>query len=58
MGYTKLLFACRYASQDAEEGYFRLEWKLAIDRCHLMDATLAFLVPIVIDDISRPGGWN
>jgi TolB-like protein/Flp pilus assembly protein TadD len=32
------------------EGYFRLEWKLAIDRCHLMDANLAFLLPVVIDD--------
>jgi TolB-like protein/tetratricopeptide (TPR) repeat protein len=32
------------------EGYFRLEWKLAIDRSHLMDANLAFLLPVVIDD--------
>jgi TolB-like protein/Flp pilus assembly protein TadD len=32
------------------EGYFRLEWKLAIDRCHLMDANLAFLLPVVIDE--------
>jgi TolB-like protein/Flp pilus assembly protein TadD len=37
-------------THDRREGYFRLEWKLAIDRCHLMDANLAFLVPIVIDD--------
>ena len=32
------------------EGYFRLEWKLAVDRSHLMDAGMAFLLPVVIDD--------
>ena len=32
------------------EGYFRLEWKLAVDRSHLMAANKAFLVPVVIDD--------
>jgi TolB-like protein len=31
------------------EGYFRLEWKLAIDRSHLIAAERAFIVPIVID---------
>jgi TolB-like protein/tetratricopeptide (TPR) repeat protein len=38
------------ATHDRREGYFRLEWKLAIDRCHLMDASLTFLLPVVIDD--------
>ncbi|HXC10067.1 MAG TPA: AAA family ATPase, partial [Steroidobacteraceae bacterium] len=33
------------------EGYFRLEWKLAVDRSHLMAADKAFLVPVVIDAI-------
>jgi len=33
------------------EGYFRLEWKLAVDRSHLMAADKAFLVPVVIDVI-------
>jgi TolB-like protein/cytochrome c-type biogenesis protein CcmH/NrfG len=33
-----------------EEGYFRLEWKLAVDRSHLMAGTRAFLLPVVIDD--------
>ena len=33
-----------------EEGYFRLEWKLAVDRSHLMATTRAFLLPVVIDD--------
>jgi TolB-like protein/Flp pilus assembly protein TadD len=31
------------------EGYFRLEWKLAVDRTHTMAEIKAFLVPIVID---------
>jgi TIR domain-containing protein len=33
------------------EGYFRLEWKLAVDRSYLMAASRAFLVPIVVDEI-------
>ena len=33
-----------------DEGYFRLEWKLAVDRCHLMSADRTFLLPVVIDD--------
>jgi TolB-like protein/Flp pilus assembly protein TadD len=32
------------------EGYFRLEWKLAVDRSHLMASDLPFLVPVVVDD--------
>jgi TolB-like protein len=32
------------------EGYFRLEWKLAVDRSNLISATQAFLLPVVIDD--------
>ncbi|MBV9725738.1 MAG: tetratricopeptide repeat protein [Gammaproteobacteria bacterium] len=39
-----------HATHARREGYFRLEWKLAVDRSHLMDAELAFLVPVVIDD--------
>jgi hypothetical protein len=35
-----------------DEGYFRLEWKLAVDRSHLMTAIRPFLVPVVIDDTS------
>jgi TolB-like protein len=31
------------------EGYFRLEWKLAVDRSHLMAAERPFLLPVVID---------
>jgi TolB-like protein len=32
------------------EAYFRLEWKLAVDRSHLMSPNRAFLLPVVIDD--------
>ncbi len=32
------------------EGYFRLEWKLAVDRSHLMADDAPFLFPVVIDD--------
>jgi TIR domain len=39
-----------HVTHDRREGYFRLEWKLAVDRSHLMDAEMAFLLPVVIDD--------
>ena len=38
------------STHDRDEGYFRLEWKLAVDRCHLMATDRAFLLPVVIDD--------
>lgn len=34
-----------------EEGYFRLEWKLAIERSDFMAASRTFLVPVAIDDV-------
>jgi TolB-like protein/Tfp pilus assembly protein PilF len=37
-------------THERAEGYFRLEWKLAIDRSHLIAATKAFLLPVVIDE--------
>jgi TolB-like protein/Flp pilus assembly protein TadD len=37
-------------TQARDEGYFRLEWKLAVDRSHLIAADRAFLLPVVIDD--------
>src|SRR5580698_6562891 len=39
-----------HTTHDRIEGYFRLEWKLAVDRSHLIAADRAFLVPVVIDD--------
>jgi TolB-like protein/Tfp pilus assembly protein PilF len=35
------------------EGYFRLEWKLALDRSHRMSPDRAFLLPVMIDDTSH-----
>jgi TolB-like protein/Tfp pilus assembly protein PilF len=37
-------------THDRDEGYFRLEWKLAVDRSHLMTSSRAFLLPVVIDE--------
>ncbi len=34
------------------EGYFRLEWKLAVDRSHLMADDAPFLFPVVIGDVT------
>lgn len=37
------------------EGYFRREWRLAVDRTHDMAASRAFIVPVVIDDTREAG---
>ncbi len=34
------------------EGYFRLEWKLAVDRSHLMADDAPFLFPVVVGDVA------
>lgn len=36
-------------THDRDEGYFRLEWKLAVDRRQLMAADRTFLLPVVVD---------
>ncbi len=36
-----------------EEGYFRLEWKLAVDRSHLMADNKAFFVPVLIGAVTE-----
>lgn len=33
------------------EGYFRLEWKLAVDRSHLMATERTFILPVVVDGV-------
>jgi hypothetical protein len=38
------------ATQARTEGYFRLEWRLADQRTHLMARGRPFLLPVVIDD--------
>ena len=35
------------------EGYFRREWKLAVDRTHDMAEEKAFLLPVVIDEATE-----
>ena len=42
------------STQAREEGYFRLEWKLAVDRSHLMADDKTFFLPVVIDDTTEP----
>lgn len=37
-------------TQARHEGYFRREWKLAVERMGDMAAGIAFLVPVVVDD--------
>ena len=36
-------------TEERSEGYFRREWKLAVDRTHDMAGGRAFIVPVVID---------
>jgi hypothetical protein len=48
-----------HTTHDRIEGYFRLEWKLAVDRSHLIAADQAFLLPVVIDDTrDNAGNWS
>jgi len=39
-------------TQSRKEGYFRREWKLAVDRTNDMAEGMAFLLPVVIDGTS------
>jgi TolB-like protein len=42
------------ANTDARsEGYFRLEWRLAVERMQLMADDQAFLVPVMVDDVAE-----
>ena len=41
-------------TQRREEGYFRLEWKLAVDRSHLMADDKAFFFPVILGDVAEP----
>ena len=40
-------------TQQREEGYFRLEWKLAVDRSHLMADDKAFFFPVILGDVAE-----
>ena len=37
-------------TQARGEGYFRREWKMAVERTHDMSDSRAFIVPVVVDD--------
>ena len=43
------------ATQARGEGYFRREWKMAVERTHDMAASRTFIVPVVIDDTPEAG---
>jgi TolB-like protein/Flp pilus assembly protein TadD len=42
-------------TQTRQEGYFRLEWRLADQRTHLMARNKAFIVPVSIDGTPESG---
>ncbi len=37
-------------TQARREGYFRLEWRIAAQRTHMMSEQVAFLLPLVVDE--------
>ncbi|MDP2136497.1 MAG: toll/interleukin-1 receptor domain-containing protein, partial [Candidatus Didemnitutus sp.] len=37
------------STQERSKGYFRLEWKLAVDQTHLLAAGVPFVAPVVVD---------
>jgi hypothetical protein len=44
-------------TQARREGYFRFEWRLAVERMQHMDDDLPFLVPVVIDGTPDAGAF-
>lgn len=44
-------------TQARREGYFRREWKLAVDRMQDMDEGVPFLLPIAIDGVGENGAF-
>jgi hypothetical protein len=52
--------ACSYflpivsaSTQSRHEGYFRLEWDLAVERSRLIAETIPFILPVVIDPVAE-----
>ena len=41
-------------TQAREEGYFRLEWDLAVERARTIASGVAFILPVVVDDTKEP----
>jgi TolB-like protein len=42
-------------TQGRSKGYFRLEWKLAVDQTHLLAEGVPFVAPVAIDDTPESG---
>ena len=42
-------------TQERSKGYFRLEWKLAVEQTHLLAEGVPFVAPVVIDDTKESG---
>jgi hypothetical protein len=42
-------------TQARHEGYFRLEWSLAVERAKLIAETIPFILPVAIDPVSEAG---
>ena len=42
-------------TQERGKGYFRLEWKLAVEQTYLLAEGIPFLAPVVVDDTSEDG---
>jgi TolB-like protein len=42
-------------TQERVKGYFRLEWKLAVEQTHLLAEGIVFLAPVVVDDTPEGG---
>ena len=42
-------------TESRTEGYFRREWRLAVERTHDMSDRVPFLLPVVVDDTNEKG---
>ncbi len=52
---TLFLPIISHHTQERNKGYFRLEWKLAVEQTHLMLDGVPFLAPVVIDGTPEAG---
>lgn len=43
------------ATESRTKGYFRLEWKLAVEQTHLLAEGVPFIAPVAIDDTRETG---
>jgi hypothetical protein len=42
-------------TQERGKGYFRLEWKLAVEQTHLMAEGMSYLAPVAVDETPEAG---